>query len=163
MGSVVAMDAVLKDYFASRNPALRDELILEYAPLVKLVVGRLGLAPTGIIEQDDLVDSGIIGLINAIDRYDPSSAPDFEAFASAYIHGAVIEQLHALGWNQHTSAIRMRQIEGALAQLEPRLGRSAKEEEIAEELNVSVDRYRSMLKETSPLLISLDTPLRPLQ
>ena len=57
------------------------------------------------------------------------------------------------------AAVRMRQIEGALAQLEPRLGRPAKEDEIAEELNVSVDRYRGMLKETSPLLISLDTPL----
>lgn len=162
MATSTATEIILKKFTAARNPELRDELIMTHAPLVRLVIGRLGRTPTGIIEQDDLIDSGTIGLINAIDQYDPATVADFEVFATTHIRDTVFDQLRSLGWNQHLAKARLRQIEDALGQLEPRLGRPATEEEIAAKLNVSVDHYRRMLRDASLLISLLDTPLSPL-
>ena len=98
-------------------------------------------------------------LINAIDRYDPSRGIRFETFAVARIRGAVIDQLRTLNWLPRSAVTRVRQVEGALAELEQRLGRPAKEEEVAAELHISTDRYRQMLQEASTTLLSLDAPV----
>ena len=86
------------EFVTTRRPELRDRLIIEYAPLVRFVVGRLGIPPTSMLEADDLISYGMIGLITAVDRFDPSRGVRFEAFASSRIRGAVIDQLRALNW-----------------------------------------------------------------
>ncbi len=149
-------------FVATRSPASRDELIVAYSPLVRLVIGRLGISSTSIIDRNDLVAQGVVGLIHAIDSYDPSRGMRFEAFATAHIRGAVMNQLGSDNLLQPLAAARVRQMEGALGGLEKRLKRPAAEEEIAAELNVSVDRYRHMLEEAGTLVQSLDTPLSPL-
>ena len=149
-------------FVATRSPASRDELIVAYSPLVRLVIGRLGISSTSIIDRNDLVAQGVVGLIHAIDSYDPSRGIRFEAFATAHIRGAVMNQLGSDNLLQPLAAARVRQMEGALGGLEKRLKRPAAEEEIAAELNVSVDRYRHMLEEAGTLVQSLDTPLSPL-
>ncbi len=149
-------------FVATRSPASRDELIVAYSPLVRLVIGRLGISSTSIIDRNDLVAQGVVGLIHAIDSYDPSRGIRFEAFATAHIRGAVMNQLGSDNLLQPLAAARVRQMEGALKGLEKRLKRPAAEEEIAAELNVSVDRYRHMLEEAGTLVQSLDTPLSPL-
>src|SRR5579883_59740 len=159
MTTSTGVDRVWREFVATRDPALREELIVEYAPLVKFVVGRLGIPTTTIIDQDDLMSYGVIGLINAIDRFDPSRGIRFEAFATARIRGAVIDQLRSLNWLPRSAVARVRQIEGALAALEQRLGRPAMEQEVAAELNVPIDRYRQMLQEAGTLVLSLDAPL----
>jgi RNA polymerase sigma factor for flagellar operon FliA len=153
------IDDIWTEFVTTRRPELRDELITEYAPLVRFVVGRLGIPQTSLLEADDLISYGIIGLINAIDRFDPSRGVRFEAFATARIRGAVIDQLRVLNWLPRSAVARVRQIEAALATLEQRLGRPAKEQEAAEEVGVSIERYRQILLETGLVVLSLDAPL----
>jgi RNA polymerase sigma factor FliA len=159
MGTSIAVDDLWTEFVATRRPELRDELIMKYAPLVRLVVGRLGIPSTSLLEAEDLVSYGIIGLINAIDRYDPARGVRFEAFASPRIRGAVIDQLRALNWLPRAAVSRVRQIESAMAVLEQQLGRPASEIEVATELGVAVGRYRQMLFEAGIVVLSLDTPL----
>src|SRR5215469_8993011 len=153
------IDMIWTKFAKDKNPELRGELITVYAPLVRFVVGRLGIPPTSLLEAEDLVSYGMIGLINAIDRYDPSRGVRFEAFASVRIRGAVIDQLRTLNWLPRSAISRIRQIESALAALEQKLGRPAREEEVASAIGVTTERYRQMLLETNSTVLSLDAPL----
>lgn len=147
------------NFIKTREQKIREELITEYAPLVRFVVGRLGIPPTSLLEIDDLVSYGMIGLINAIDRFDLVRGVPFEAFATPRIRGAVIDHLRSLNWQPRSAVSRIRQVEAALASVEQRMGRPAKEEEVAGELGVSVERYRQMLLDASTTVLSLDVPV----
>jgi RNA polymerase sigma factor for flagellar operon FliA len=159
MNATATVGDIWTEFAATRRSELRDQLITTYVPLVRFVVGRLGIPATCLLEADDLVSYGIIGLINAIDRFDPSRGIRFEAFATTRIRGAVIDQLRALNWLPRSAMARVRQIESALATLEQRLGRPAKEAEAAAELGISHDRYHQMLLEVGITVMSLDAPL----
>ena len=159
MGALVMKDDVWMEFVATRRPELRDEIILAYTPLVRFVVGRLGIPATSMLDAEDLVSYGMIGLINAVDRYDPMRGVRFEAFAMSRIRGAVIDQLRVLNWLPRSAVARVRQIESALANLEQRLGRPAKEQEAAAEVGVTTQRYRQMLLEVGIVVLSLDAPL----
>src|SRR6266545_4834309 len=163
MSAAAAIDDIWAEFAETRQKKLRDELIIEYTPFVRFVVGRLGIPPTSLLEMDDLLSYGTIGLISAIERFDPARGIRFETFATSRIRGAVIDQLRTLNWLPRTAVSRVRQIEQALAGLEQRLGRPAKEEEVAVELGVSVDRYRQMLLDASTTVLSIDVPLNALQ
>jgi len=82
MSTTATIDTIWAEFIKTRQPELRDELILEYTPFVRFIVGRLGIPPTSLIEADDLLSYGTIGLINAIDRFDPARGIRFEAFAT---------------------------------------------------------------------------------
>jgi RNA polymerase sigma factor FliA len=143
----------------TKEQKLREELITEYAPLVRFVVGRLGIPPTSLLEIDDLVSYGMIGLINAIDRFELVRGVPFEAFATPRIRGAVIDHLRSANWQPRAAVSRVRQVEAALASVEQRMGRPAKEEEVAGELGVSIERYRQTLLDASTTVLSLDIPV----
>ena len=162
MGVSATTSDVWAQFVATRDPALRDELITKYAPLVRFVVGRLGIPPSCLLDTEDLLSFGTIGLINAIDRFDPSRGSRFESFATARIRGAVIDHLRSLNWLPRTAMARVRQIEYAIANLEQRLGRPPREEEIAAEAHITPSRYRQMLQEAGTIVLSLDAPLGPL-
>ena len=159
MGASVTSDDNWTAFLTTRSSELRDAFITEYAPLVRFVVGRMGIPPTSLLEKEDLISYGMIGLINAIDRYDPARGVRFEAFATPRIRGAVIDQLRSLNWLPRSAVSRVRQIEYTLADLEQRLNRPPTEEEAATELGVSPERYRQMLFEVSTTVLSLDAPL----
>jgi RNA polymerase sigma factor FliA len=159
MEASITLDDIWAEYITTRRSELRDELITAHAPLVRFVVGRMGIPPTTMLDFEDLMGYGMIGLINAIDRFDLARGVRFEAFATPRIRGAVIDQLRQLNWLPRSAMTRVRQIETSLAQLEQRLGRPAREEEAAEELGVSTDRYRQMLGEVSGTMLSLDVPI----
>src|SRR5258708_13453276 len=161
MGVSTAIGDVWTQFVATRNPALRDKLITEYAPLVRFVVGRLGIPPSCILDAEDLLSCGTIGLINAVDRYDPARGSRFESFASARIRGAVIDHLRSLNWLPRTAMARIRQIEYAIANLEQRLGRPPLEEEIPAEAHFSPARYRQMFQESATNIFYLNMPPRP--
>ncbi len=157
--SSTMIDETWTEFVATKRTALRDELILHYMPLVRFVVSRLGIPPTSMLEAEDLVSYGTIGLMNAIDRYDPMRGVRFEAFATSRIRGAVIDQLRALNWLPRSAVSRVKQVETALATLEQRLGRQAQEDEAAKELGVTIERYRHMVVEAGLSMLSLDAPL----
>jgi RNA polymerase sigma factor for flagellar operon FliA len=159
MGASATIGDLWAEFIATRRSELRDALITAYAPLARFVVGRLGIPPTNLLDTEDLISYGMIGLINAVDRFDPERGVRFEAFATPRIRGAVIDQLRQLNWLPRAAVARVRQVECTLAELEQRLGRLATEEEAAEAMGVSSERYRQMLQEMSATILSLDAPL----
>ena len=112
---------------------VRDRLILTYAPLVKFVAGRLGSGLPAHVDEGDLVSYGLLGLIGAIERYDPDREIKFETYAIARIKGAIIDELRALDWVPRSVRARARDIERAIAELEKKLHRAPTDEEIADE------------------------------
>ena len=104
------------------DKALRDRLILTYAPLVKYVAGRLGSGLPAHVDEGDLVSYGLLGLIGAIERYDPDRDIKFETYAIARIKGAIIDELRALDWVPRSVRSRAREIERAIGELEAKLG-----------------------------------------
>jgi RNA polymerase sigma factor FliA len=133
----------------SRDKHLRDRLILNYAPLVKYVAGRLGSGLPAHVDEGDLVSYGLLGLIGAIERYDPERDVKFETYAIARIKGSIIDELRAMDWVPRSVRARARDIERAVAELEARLGRAPTDEEIAEKLGVTEDELDDSLSEIS--------------
>ncbi len=136
---------------------------MHYLHLVRFVVSRLGIPATSMLDAEDLLSYGVIGLINAVDRFEPARGIKFEAYATARIKGAVIDQLRALNWMPRSAVSRSRQLEHTMADLEQRLGRPAHEDEVAAECGITVDRYRQMLVEAGTAILSLDAPLAPMR
>ena len=131
------------------DKALRDRLILTYAPLVKYVAGRLGSGLPAHVEEEDLVSYGLLGLIGAIERYDPDRDVKFETYAIARIRGAIIDELRSMDWVPRSVRARARQIERAIAELEAKLGRAPNDDEIAGKLGLTEDELDSSLSEIS--------------
>ncbi len=129
------------EYDKSRTPELREKIILEYAPLVKLVAGRLSMYLGYNVEYDDLVSYGIFGLIDAIDKYDYAKEVKFETYASLRIRGAILDQIRKMDWIPRTIRQKQKRIDAVCKDIETRLGRSAMDEEIASALGISDDEY----------------------
>lgn len=129
------------EYDKSRTPELREKIILEYAPLVKLVAGRLSMYLGYNVEYDDLVSYGIFGLIDAIDKYDYAKEVKFETYASLRIRGAILDQIRKMDWIPRTIRQKQKRIDAVCKDIETRLGRSATDKEIASELGISDDEY----------------------
>ena len=141
--------ALWREYRRTRDLALRDRLILTYAPLVKFVAGRLGSGLPAHVEENDLVSYGLLGLIGAIERYDPDRDVKFETYAISRIKGSIIDELRAMDWVPRSVRSRAREIERAIAQLEATLHRAPTDEEIAAKLGVTVDELEESLTDIS--------------
>jgi RNA polymerase sigma factor for flagellar operon FliA len=133
------------EYRRSGDQAVRDRLILTYAPLVRYVAGRLGAGLPAHVDEGDLISYGLLGLISAIERFDPSRDVKFETYALARIRGAIIDELRALDWVPRSVRARAREIERAITQLEAKLGRAPTDEEIAEKIDVTPEELEDSL------------------
>jgi RNA polymerase sigma factor for flagellar operon FliA len=141
--------ALWLEFRRTGDRALRDRLILTYAPLVKFVAGRLGSGLPAHVDEGDLVSYGLLGLIGAIERYDPEREIKFETYAISRIKGAIIDELRALDWVPRSVRTRARDIERAIADLERRLHRAPTDEEIAEKLGITGGELEESLTEIS--------------
>jgi RNA polymerase sigma factor for flagellar operon FliA len=137
------------EYRRTHDQKLRDRLILTYAPLVKYVAGRLGSGLPAHVDEGDLVSYGLLGLIGAIERYEPDRDVKFETYAIARIKGAIIDELRALDWVPRSVRSRAREIERAVAELESKLGRAPEDAEIAGKIGISTDELEESLTEIS--------------
>jgi RNA polymerase sigma factor FliA len=124
---------------------IRDRLILTYAPLVKYVAGRLGSGLPAHVDEGDLVSYGLLGLIGAIERYDPARDVKFETYAMARIKGQIIDELRSMDWVPRSVRARARHIERAIGELEARLGRAPTDEEIAKKVGITVEELEDSL------------------
>ena len=149
MAAVDQTQALWQEYRTSGSQVARDRLILTYAPLVKFVAGRVGASLPAHVDEQDLVSYGLLGLIGAIERFDPDREIKFETFAMARIRGAIIDELRSLDWVPRSVRTRARQIERAIAALEKELMRAPTDEEIARKLGVSGDELEESLHEIS--------------
>ena len=140
-----------------KTPELREKLIIEYSPLVKLVAGRLSMYLGYNVEYDDLVSYGIFGLIDAIDKFDLGKEVKFETYASLRIRGTILDQIRKMDWIPRTVRQKQKKIDEAIKQVEMRTGKNASDEEIAQELGLSEDElttWQSQLKVTN--IVSLN-------
>ncbi len=135
------------EYRRSGDQKLRDRLVLTYAPLVKYVAGRLGSGLPAHVDEGDLVSYGLLGLMGAIERYDPERDVKFETYAIARIKGQIIDELRAMDWVPRSVRSRARDIERAIAELESKSGRAPTDEEIARKLGISSDELEESLTE----------------
>ncbi|MCI5585681.1 MAG: FliA/WhiG family RNA polymerase sigma factor [Lachnospiraceae bacterium] len=126
---------------SNRDSAIREKIILEYAPLVKLVAGRISMYLGYNVEYEDLVSYGIFGLIDAIDKFDHTKAVKFETYASLRIRGAILDQIRKMDWIPRTIRQRQKQIEAVMREVESVHGRAATDAEIAEGLGISQEEY----------------------
>ena len=129
------------EYGEKRSPEAREKIITEYAPLVKVVAGRLSMYLGYNVEYDDLVGDGVFGLIDAIDKFDTEKDVKFETYASLRIRGAILDQIRKMDWIPRTIRQRQRKIETAIKEVELHSGKAATDSEIAEKLGISEDEY----------------------
>src|SRR6185436_16773168 len=135
----------------------RERLVVAYSPLVKYVAGRMASGLPAHVEESDLISYGLIGLINAIERFDLDREIKFETYAITRIKGAIIDELRALDWVPRSVRARAREIERAHGKLEHRLHRTPTDEEMAGELNLSVEEFQeSLIKISNSTVVALD-------
>lgn len=130
-----------EDYTRSKTPELREKIILEYAPLVKVVAGRLNMYLGYSVEYEDMVSYGVFGLIDAIDKFDMTKEVKFETYASLRIRGAILDQIRKMDWIPRTIRQRQKQIDAVMKEIELSTGREATDEEVAAKLGIGEDEY----------------------
>ena len=145
------------EYSRTKSPEVREKIILEYAPLVKVVAGRLSMYLGYNVEYDDLVGYGIFGLIDAIDKFDFMKEVKFETYASLRIRGAILDQIRKMDWIPRTIRQKQKKIDAVIKTIEAEKGRNATDEEIAVGLGITEDEYtewQSQMKITN--IVSLN-------
>jgi RNA polymerase sigma factor for flagellar operon FliA len=146
-----------EDYSKKKTSELQEKIIIEYAGLVKLVAGRLSMYLGYNVEYDDLVGYGTFGLIDAIDKFDCSKGVKFETYASLRIRGAILDQIRKMDWIPRSIRQKQRKIDLAYQNLELKYGRMANDEEVAIELEITVDELETWQNQTKVTnIISLD-------
>jgi RNA polymerase sigma factor FliA len=125
----------------------RERLVVAYSPMVKFVAGRLGAGLPSHVEDADLISYGLVGLIGAIERFEPERGIKFETFAMTRIRGAIIDELRSLDWVPRSVRSRAREIEQVQAKLEHELQRAPTEAELAAKLNMTEEELQSALLE----------------
>ena len=141
-------------YFNGAGPLSsekRDELILTYAPLIKYIATRLASRLPPHISLDDLISSGIIGLIDAIDKFDVAKNVQFKTYAEFRIKGAMLDELRSLDWVPRSVRGKSAQLENAYSVLEQKLGRPATDEEMARHMGLSLEEFYALLDETKAI------------
>ena len=136
--------ALWRRYGDTREQTLRERLILHYAPLVKYVAGRVGTGLPAHIDIADLVQSGIFGLVDAIEKFEPERGLMFETYAMQRIRGAILDELRSQDWVPRSVRGRARDVERALERLGAQLQRTPTDEELAAELRISTNELREL-------------------
>ena len=139
-----------------KDPAYRDQLITQYLPYVKRIVQRLAVHLPSTVDIDDLMNVGVIGLIQAVDRYDPRRDNKFMTYAIFRIKGAVLSELRARDFLSRSNRRKIRELESAYLRLEQKLGREADDQEIAQELGVDLEQVYRTKQMSSISFISLE-------
>lgn len=133
----IELDALWVQYKSTGLKAAKDRLLINYAPLVKFVAGRVAVGLPQSIDQADLVSYGMFGLIDAIDKFDPERKIKFETYAIARIKGSIIDELRAIDWVPRSVRAKARMVEKANQKLEAKLLRTPSDRELAEEMGIT--------------------------
>lgn len=145
------------DYKKTKDPAIREWFIKQYAPLVRYVAGKVAIGLPQNVDFEDLVGYGVFGLIDAIDKFDPDKHVKFKTYAVTRIRGAIIDELRNTDWVPRSVRQKSREVENAIAELEAKMGRAPTDKEIAEYLNLSEDDFNEVIQKISvTTILSLD-------
>src|SRR5580704_8210022 len=136
------VNSLLKKYKEEPNKLTaqqKDKLIMEYAPLIRFIAQKIAIRLPSNIELDDLISSGVIGLMDAIEKYDPTRDNKFKTYAEFRIRGSILDELRAQDWVPRSVRDKAKMLDRALIELEAQLGRTASEDEIALKLGMPID------------------------
>jgi len=135
----------------------REELILKYAPLVRYITERMAMRLPSHVSKDDLSSAGILGLFDAIDKFDPEKGVKFRTYAEHRIRGAMLDELRRMDWVMRSVRRDVHRIEDAIRALESKYGRTPRDFEVADYLNIDIEDYHRMLHKARGVnLLSLD-------
>lgn len=137
------------EYSHSKTSVMREQIIIEYVPLVKVVAGRLAIYLGNNVEYDELVSYGIFGLIDAIDKFDYGKGIKFETYASLRIRGAILDQIRKLDWIPRSVRQKQKAIDAAIKKLETEIGPNYTDEDMAKELGITEEEYISWVGQTN--------------
>src|SRR6185437_5756987 len=154
------MNSLLKKYKeepTKLTPKQKDALIMEYAPLIKFIAQKIAVRLPSHIELDDLISSGVIGLMDAIEKYDPKRDNKFKTYAEFRIRGAILDELRAQDWVPRSVRDKAKMLDKTVVELESQLGRTATDEEVAGKLNISIDEFYDLVNQVRPVsVLSID-------
>jgi RNA polymerase sigma factor FliA len=160
MSNANAANSLMKKYKEEPSkvtPEQKDKLILEYAPLIRFIAQKIAIRLPSNIELDDLISSGVIGLMDAIEKYDPTRDNKFKTYAEFRIRGAILDELRSQDWVPRSVRDKAKLLDRTQAELENELGRAPTEDEIAEKLQITVDDYYDMVNQVKPVsVLSMD-------
>jgi len=135
----------------------RQELIVKYTPLIKYIANRIAIRLPSHIDTEDIVNTGVLGLMDAIEKFDPTRGVKFETYAEFRVKGAILDELRALDWVPRSVRKIATWLETANASLEKKLGRPAYDEELAEAMDIEVDKLHELLSRAGGIsLLSLE-------
>ncbi len=153
----IELQDLWRRYKSTSDERARERLVVAYSPLVKYVAGRMSSGLPSHVEEGDLISYGLGGLISAIERFDLTREIKFETYAITRIRGAIIDELRNLDWVPRSVRARARQIERVNMKLEARFQRAPTDEEMAGELEVTVDEFQeSLLQISNSTIVALD-------
>ncbi len=155
--------AINKEHIVSNDEAqlnsIREKQIAQYIPLVKFVIGRYFATVPAHVDREDMLQAGLVGLIQAVDQFDPDRSVQFKNYAIPRIRGAILDSFREADWAPRSVRQKTMVIEKAICGLEADLGRSPMESEVAEKLGISLEEYQSQLDDANSLRVySLQHP-----
>jgi len=135
----------------------REEVIKQYSPMIKYVANRIAMRLPPHIEMDDLVSVGVLGLIDAITKYDPTRGAKFKTYAEFRVRGAILDELRSMDWVPRSVRQKASNIDSVVQKLQSKLGRPPEDEEVAGEMGISLDQFFDTLNETKSMpVLSLE-------
>jgi RNA polymerase sigma factor FliA len=149
------IEQLWKEYNDSKDTKVRDQLIIACLPYVKSTAQRLSIYANSTQDTDDLVNAGIIGLMDAIDRYDPSKGASFKNYAQHRIRGSIMDEIRSMDWVPYSTRDKARRIERTYAELENNGNKDPIEQDVAKAMGMTLDQYYDALLEISRMTISL--------
>ena len=135
----------------------REEVIKQYSPMIKYVANRIAMRLPPHIEMDDLVSVGVLGLIDAITKYDPTRGAKFKTYAEFRVRGAILDELRSMDWVPRSVRQKASNVDSVVQKLQSKLGRPPEDEEVAGEMGISLDQFFDTLNETKSMpVLSLE-------
>jgi RNA polymerase sigma factor FliA len=147
---------ILEQFLVTRSPELREKLVLESVPLVHYLLARMGVSRQIANDYEDLAHQGLLGLIDAVDHFDPKFSARFSTYASTRIRGKILDYMRASDWMPRNARKRARLIEKTIAVLWSKNLHEPTEEEVATHLGMKLDEVQQGLADSSRVLVSLD-------
>ena len=156
-GNSSALLKKYKDNPTKLSPEQKDQLILEYAPLIRFIAQKIAVRLPSNIELDDLISSGVIGLMDAIEKYDPTRDNKFKTYAEFRIRGSILDELRAQDWVPRSIRDKSKLLDRTIMELETTLRRTPTDEEISAKLNLTIEQFYELLNEVRPVsVLSID-------
>ncbi len=153
-------NGVIRKYKESPNKITqqeKDKLVIEYAPLIKFIAQKIAVRLPSNIELDDLISSGVIGLMDAIDKYDPTRDNKFKTYAEFRIRGSILDELRAQDWVPRSVRDKAKLLDRTMVELEAVYGRAATDEEVSTKLNMSMEEFYDLVNQVRPVsVLSID-------